>query len=260
MYTFEMNLSQALKKKTPTKLSKVQLTQMKEMKLLMLRYQQAAYITGKRIVIVFEGFDAAGKGSCIRHLTEALDPRSANVIPIGAPTEQEKGQHFLQRFWKELPHKGHLVVFDRSWYGRVLVEKVERLAPKARLDQAYDEINQFEKMLIADGIILIKIFLAVTKKEQLERFKERLSNPLKGWKITQEDVRNRKNWLKYVKAADSMIERCPGWQVINSDYKPYARLKVLSVVTKKLSVLQKDIPLKMRKERLDLLTKQLFQA
>lgn len=233
---------------------------MKELKLAMLRYQQAAYITGKRIVIIFEGFDAAGKGSCIRHLTEALDPRSSHVIPIGAPTDEEKGQHYLQRFWRELPNKGHLTVYDRSWYGRVLVEKVEKLTPRNRIEAAYKEINQFEKLLTDDGITLIKIFLAVSKKEQLERFKERLSNPLKGWKITEDDVRNRKHWLQYVKAADILIERCPGWHVISSDNKGYARLKVLKVVTKKLSFLQKDIPLKLRTERLNKVTKELLRA
>ncbi len=255
-----MNLSQTLKKTINRKPTKAQSAQVKEMKLFMLRYQQAAYITGKRIVIVFEGFDAAGKGTCIRHLTETLDPRSSHVIPIGAPSEEEKGQHYLQRFWQHLPSRGHLVVFDRSWYGRVLVEKVEKLAPKARIEEAYREINQFEKMLVDDGIILIKIFLAVSKEEQLERFKERLSNPLKGWKITEEDVRNRKNWTKYVKATDMMIERCPGWQVIPSDNKPYARFKVLSAATNKLSILQKDIPVKMRKARLDRLANELFDA
>lgn len=255
-----MNLSQILKKAAPSKLSKSQLSKMKELKLLMLRYQQATYIAGKRIVIVFEGFDAAGKGSCIRHLTEALDPRSSHVIPVGAPSEEEKGQHFLQRFWRDLPSRGHLVVFDRSWYGRVLVEKVEKLAPRGRVEEAYAEINQFEKMLKADGIILVKIFLAVSKKEQLERFKERLGNPMKGWKITQEDVRNRKNWSKYVKATDIMLDRCPGWHVISSDSKPYARLKVLSAVTKSLTSLQKDIPGKIRKERLYRLTKELLRS
>ncbi len=255
-----MNLSQTLKKPTPKKLTALDLEKMKELKLAMLRYQQAAYITGKRIVIIFEGFDAAGKGSCIRHLTETLDPRSSQVIPIGEPTDDEKGQHYLQRFWRELPNKGHLTVFDRSWYGRVLVEKVEKLAPRNRIEAAYKEINQFEKLLADDGITLIKIFLAVSKQEQLERFKERLSNPLKGWKITQDDVRNRRNWLKYVKASDVLIARCPGWHVIPSDNKGYARLKVLKVVTKKLSFLQKDIPLKARKERLNRLTKELFQA
>jgi AMP-polyphosphate phosphotransferase len=255
-----MNLSQTLKNPPQTKLTKTQANKMKELKLLMLRYQQAAYITGRRIVIVFEGFDAAGKGSCIRHLTEALDPRSANVIPIGPPTVEEKGQHYLQRFWRELPNRGHLIVFDRSWYGRVLVEKVEKLAPKKRIEEAYKEINQFEKMLVADGIILIKICLAISKKEQLERFKERLNNPLKGWKITEEDVRNRKSWIKYVRATDAMIEHCPGWHVVYADSKPYARFQVLNLVTKKLSCLQKDIPLKTRKERLDRLTKELFSS
>jgi polyphosphate kinase 2 (PPK2 family) len=255
-----MNLSQILLKPIPAKLTANQIEKMKALKLLMLRYQQAAYISGKRIVIVFEGFDASGKGTCIRHLTETLDPRSSHVIPIGPPTAEEKGQHFLQRFWRDLPNRGHLVVFDRSWYGRVLVEKVERLAPRIRIEQAYHEINQFEKMLQADGIILIKIFLAVSKEQQLERFKERLINPLKGWKITQEDVRNRKNWTKYVRATDIMLERCPGWHVISSDNKAYARLRVLSVVTKKLIALQKVISTRTRNERLDHLTRELLHS
>ena len=255
-----MNISQTLKKKTTPKLTKNEASKLHDLKLLMLRYQQAAYISGKRVVIVFEGFDAAGKGTSIRHLTESLDPRSATVIPIGAPTEEEKGQHYLQRFWSKLPNKGHIVVFDRSWYGRLLVENVEKLAPKKRIAEAYTEINQFEKMLMADGIIVIKIFLVVSKKEQLERFKERLQNPMKGWKITQDDLRNRKNWNKYVLASDMMVKKCPGWHVISSDNKPYARLKVLETVTKKLAVLKKDIHVKARKKRLDKNTKQLLKS
>lgn len=207
---------------------------MKDLKLQLVRIQQAAFAQKKRVVIVFEGFDAAGKGTCIRHLVERLDPRSVHVIPVGKPTETEQGQHYLQRFWKHLPEAGHMVIFDRSWYGRVLVEKVEKLAPPARLKAAYAEINQFEKLLQDDGIILIKIFLKVSKAEQLARFKERLGNPFKNWKITEEDVRNRQKWDAYVKAVQTMTKRCPGWKVFPSDNKAEARLAVLEHVTHEL--------------------------
>lgn len=254
-----MNISQTLRTSVP-KATKTQIESLKELKLQMLRIQQAAYLSGQRIVILFEGFDAAGKGSCIRHLTETLDPRSSHVVPIGAPREDEVGQHYLQRFWTRLPRPGHIVVFDRSWYGRVLVEKVEKLTPKNRLEAAYTEINQFEKMLKDDGIIVMKFFLVVSKAEQLERFKERLTNPLKGWKISEDDIRNRKNWNAYVKASDEMVKRCPGWQVIASDSKPYARFKVLSFVCQKLSPIVKPVIKAHRQKRLDALTKKLLST
>ena len=254
-----MNISQTLKVSAP-KATKSQIAAIEELKLEMLRIQQAAYLSGQRIVIVFEGFDAAGKGSCIRHLTETLDPRSSHVVPIGAPIHDEVGQHYLQRFWSRLPKPGHIVVFDRSWYGRVLVEKVEKLTPKTRIAAAYTEINQFEKMLKDDGIIVIKFFLVVSKDEQLERFKERLENPLKGWKITEDDIRNRKNWNAYVKASDEMVKKCPGWVVVASDHKPYARFQVLSTVTKKLSPLIKPVLQAHRKKRIDSLTKKLLST
>lgn len=255
-----MTISQILKKKSPkVKDEKAAKTEMEALKLLMLRFQQAAFATGKRVVIVFEGFDAAGKGTCIRHLTETLDPRSALVVPIGAPSNVEKGQHYLQRFWKKLPDAGNIVVFDRSWYGRVLVEKVEGFASPKRIKEAYGEINQFEKMLKADGIILIKIFLVVSKDEQLKRFKARLEDPYKTWKITEEDIRNRKKWDQYVKASDEMVRKCPGWSIIASDDKPYARLLTLRVVTKALSSLKKDIALKAKNRETDRLAQELFK-
>jgi AMP-polyphosphate phosphotransferase len=252
-----MNISQTLQKKAP-KASKVQVDAIEDLKLQMLRIQQAAYLTGQRIVIVFEGFDAAGKGSCIRHLTDGLDPRSFHVVPIGAPSTEEKGQHYLQRFWTQLPKTGHITIFDRSWYGRVLAEKVEKLAPKKRLEAAYSEINQFEKMLKDDGIILLKFFLVVSKKEQHERFKERLNNPFKGWKITEEDLRNRKKWSQYVKASDQMIKMCPKWHVIPSDHKPYTRFQALSITCKLLSHLIKPAMKLHRQKRLDKLAKKLL--
>ncbi len=255
-----MNISQTLKKKAPkVKDEKAAKTEMEALKLLMLRYQQAAFATGKRVVIVLEGFDAAGKGTCIRHLTETLDPRSCLVVPIGAPTKEEKGQHYLQRFWKKLPDAGNMVVFDRSWYGRVLVEKVEEFATPKRLKEAYAEINQFEKMLKADGVILVKIFLVVSKDEQLKRFKSRLEDPYKTWKITEEDIRNRKKWDQYVKASDEMVRRCPGWSIIASDDKPFARLQTLRTVTKALISLKKDIALKAKSRETDRLAQELFR-
>jgi polyphosphate kinase 2 (PPK2 family) len=254
-----MNISQTLKTAAP-KATKTQIEDLKELKLEMLRIQQAAYISGERIVILFEGFDAAGKGSCIRHLTETLDPRSSHVVPIGAPSPDEVGQHYLQRFWARLPKPGHIVVFDRSWYGRVLVEKVEKLTPKDRLAQAYTEINQFEKMLKDDGITVLKFFLVVSKNVQLERFQERLTNPLKGWKISEDDIRNRKNWNAYVKASDEMVKRCPGWVVVASDSKPYARFRVLNFVCQKLSPIVKPVIKAHRKKELDALTKKLLTS
>lgn len=249
-------ISKALKKKTK-RLKKAK-EQLEELRAVMQLTQQALWAQGKRAVIVFEGFDAAGKGTCIRHLTEGLDPRSMKVVPIGAPTTQQKGQHYLQRFWKDLPDAGCTTVFDRSWNSRVLVEKVEGLAPKARLEAAYQEINLFEKMLKDDGIVVIKIFLVVSKAEQLKRFKARLEEPGKNWKITEEDVRNRKHWDDYVKAADILTKRCPGWTLIPSDDKDYARVVVLETVTEALQKIRKGYhPVK---SRLNKLTRQLFKS
>ena len=231
--------------------------ELEELKQELAHLQQVAWVNGKRAVIVMEGFDAAGKGTCIRHLTELLDPRSATVIPIGTPTEEQLGQHYLQRFWQHLPNKGQIAIFDRSWYGRVLVEKVEKLTNKPRLEQAYSEINTFEKMLTDDGIIVIKIFLVVSKAEQLKRFKDRLEDPFKNWKITAEDIRNSKRWNDYVKCSDEMIKRCPKWQVIASDDKKYARLEVMTQVLKKLRPWMKDFNPRKQKTDMKELTKQL---
>ncbi|MBY0518511.1 MAG: hypothetical protein K2P81_16485 [Bacteriovoracaceae bacterium] len=232
---------------------------MEDLKLLMLRYQQAAFIAQKRVVIALEGFDAAGKGTCIRHLTETLDPRSCLVVPIGKPTPVEAGQHYLQRFWKFLPEAGNMVVFDRSWYGRVLVEKVENLASESRIKEAYVEINQFEQMMKDDGILFVKIFLSVSKDEQLKRFKDRLEDPFKNWKITEEDVRNRRKWDAYTKASSVMFKKCPGWHIVDSNDKAKARLEVLKIVTKELAPLKAYFPKKMRQKRIDKLTRELFK-
>lgn len=230
---------------------------LEDLKVEMSHLQQVAWITGKRAVIVFEGFDAAGKGTCIRHLTELLDPRGCQVVPVGAPTKEEAAQHYLQRFWKHLPGRGKIVVFDRSWYGRVLVEKVEKLAPAQRLEEAYHEIKVFEKLLEDDGIVIIKVFLVVSKKEQLKRFKDRLEDPFKHWKITEEDVRNRRKWNLYVKCADEMIQKCPGWAVIPSDDKKFARTAVLKTAVKCLRPWMKGFKPKATKTKLSAIAREL---
>lgn len=211
----------------------------KALQLKILRIQQGIFHKKERLILVFEGFDAAGKGGAIRKITEPLDPRGYRVHPIGPPGEKEQGRHYLYRFWKRIPRKSMIAIFDRSWYGRVLVERVEKLTPKERWKMAYSEINQFEKVLTDDGVIIIKFFLKITKGEQLKRFEARLKDPYKRWKITKEDIKNRSKWDKYVEAAEDMIletstEHCP-WHVIATDNKDEAREQVLRIITNKCS-------------------------
>lgn len=209
-----------------------------KLQLRMLRIQQGIWHKKCRAIIVFEGFDAAGKGGAIRQLTKMLDPRGFNVHPIGPPTPEEHEKPWLHRFWIRLPKPGTIAIFDRSWYGRVLVERVEGLASKKQWKKAYSEINQFELLLQNDGIEIIKIFLAVTKREQLTRFKERLKDPYKQWKISEDDIRARKKWNQYVDAIDEMILRThlrtSPWSLIPADNKFFSRKKTLSIVTSKL--------------------------
>ena len=213
-------------------------TEIEILQLSMLKIQQGVYHDKKRVIIMFEGFDAAGKGGAIRSITEKLDPRSFKVHPIGAPSEEDQGKHWLYRFWTRLPAPGQIAIFDRSWYGRVLVERVEKHIPKEKWHAAFEEINQFEKVLQDDGIIIIKIFLAITKDEQLARFEDRLKDPYKQWKIGVDDIKARKKWDEYVLAVDEIFEKtdtkdCP-WHVIPANSKKSARQKTLSVITSKL--------------------------
>jgi polyphosphate kinase 2 (PPK2 family) len=205
----------------------------------MLRIQQAVWHRKERVIIVFEGFDAAGKGGAIRKLTETLDPRSFRVHPIGPPTLEEQGKHWLYRFWSLLPEPGSIAVFDRSWYGRVLVERAEGLTKKTNWKRAYGEINQLEKMLLDDGIYIIKIFLAISKREQLVRFEERLNDPYKQWKLSVQDIQARKMWDHYVTAVDEMFlktsRKSSPWCLISADNKSHARKETLTVVTKNLN-------------------------
>jgi AMP-polyphosphate phosphotransferase len=198
------------------------------------RAQHAYLFTGDRAVIVFEGMDAAGKGGTIRRIAWALDPRSLKVWPIGAPDAIEKQQHYLQRFWTRMPSKGQLAIFDRSWYGRVLVERVEGFAKPRAWKRAYGEINDFESMLTDEGFRIVKLFLSVSKDEQVKRFEDRLRDPLKRWKLSYEDFRNRGRWDDYVEAIEDMFDKTSTkqapWHVIQSDHKPSARLAAIDVI------------------------------
>ncbi len=187
------------------------------------------------VVIVYEGWDAAGKGGNIRRLTERLDPRFYNVYSIGKPTDEELTHHYLWRFWTKLPARGEMVIFDRSWYGRVLVERVEGFATTAEWQRAYDEINQFERLLHDDGTLILKFWLHISPDEQLHRFNARMSNPTKRWKITDEDWRNREKWPQYELAVEEMLQRTVDpipWTLIEANDKRWARISVLrSLVT-----------------------------
>lgn len=205
------------------------------LQLRMLRIQQAYFHQGRRAVIVFEGWDASGKGGAIRRLTEHLDPRGVKVWPIGPPRPDEQGRHYLFRFWQRLPEPGTLAIFDRSWYGRVLVERVEGLTQKKAWRRAYGEIAEFERLLADDGVRIVKLFLDITKDEQLKRFVQRLKNPHKGWKLTDADLKSRALWPSYVEAAEEMFARTnqshAPWHVVPANRKWYARSHVLEIVT-----------------------------
>jgi len=200
--------------------------------------QQAYLGTSERALLVLEGWDTSGKGGLIRRLGWALDPRSFKVHPIAAPDVHERAQHYLQRFWGRLPHKGQIVAFDRSWYGRVLVERVEGLATKAEWQRAYREINEFERMLLDSGIRLVKLFLHITPDEQIRRFRDRLIEPVKRWKLSYEDFRNRARWLDYETAIEDMIEktttkRAP-WHLIPTNNKPFGRIAAFRILVDRL--------------------------
>ncbi len=188
------------------------------------------------VVAAFEGWDASGKGGAIRRLSWSLDPRGFAVSSISAPTEDERAHQYLWRFWNKLPKNGHISVFDRSWYGRVMVERVEGFTPENRWSIAFDEINEFEKELTDWGAIVLKFWLQVDKETQLSRFMDRQENPEKRYKITDEDWRNRAKWDEYETAVDEMIARTSTehapWIIVEGNDKKYARLKVIKEVRK----------------------------
>lgn len=186
---------------------------------------------GRTLVLAFEGQDAAGKGGAIRRVTRALDARQFEITPIAAPAPHELARPYLWRFWRRVPRLGRIGIYDRSWYGRVLVERVEQYTPPAAWKRAYGEINDFEAQLAAHGAIVLKFWLAVTRDEQLKRFREREQSPYKTFKITREDWRNRRKWDDYAEAANEMLARtdtpAAPWHVIAANDKRYARLQVL---------------------------------
>jgi len=186
------------------------------------------------VIAVFEGNDAAGKGGSIRRITSALDARQFAIIPVAAPTEDERLQPYLWRFWRHIPRKGRISIFDRSWYGRVLVERVEGFCKEAAWMRAYGEINDFERQLVEDGAIVVKFWLAISKEEQLLRFKEREQIGFKRFKITEEDWRNREKWDNYVCAVGDMVERTSTdiapWTLVEANNKYYARIKILKTL------------------------------
>ena len=189
---------------------------------------------GIPMALVFEGWDAAGKGGAIRRLTQALDARDYEVLPVAAPTDEESAQHYLWRFWRQIPEKGRVTIFDRSWYGRVLVERVEGFASEAEWRRAYRELNEFERQLADFGMVVLKFWIHITKDEQGARFEARKDTPFKTWKLTEEDWRNREKWDAYSQAVHEMVQltstAAAPWTLVEGDDKRHARVRVLETV------------------------------
>lgn len=198
----------------------------------------SAYKHKRTTVLVFEGVDAGGKGGAIRRITQAVDARLYRAIPVAAPTDEEKAHHYLWRFWRHIPRAGHMIIYDRSWYGRVLVERVEGFATPAEWRRAYSEINDFEEQLIEYGAVLLKFWLHIDQDEQLRRFEDRQNTPYKQYKITAEDWRNREQWPRYKLAINEMIARTSTewapWTLVEGNDKLFARIKVLSTICERL--------------------------
>lgn len=194
---------------------------------------------GRSMILVFEGWDASGKGGCIRRLTDALREDRFQVFPTSAPNEEERSRHYLWRFWRTFPPVGSVAIYDRSWYGRVLVERVEGFATEEQWTRAYDEICEMERTLIREGAILCKFWLEISPEEQLRRFEARLSDPKKRFKLTEEDWRNRNRREEYLAAAEDMFSftdtSAAPWTVIPAEDKKYARLAVLRHILSTIS-------------------------
>ncbi len=226
-YLSNVDLSQSLSKKTYKK-------QLKNQQIELRKLQRRIFEQQVPVLALFEGWDAAGKGGAIKRLIEVLDPRSYQVRPFAAPTDEENAHHYLWRFWRKLPPVGTVGIFDRSWYGRVLVERVEGFASEIEWQRAYDEINEFETQLIDRGYVLLKFWLHIDPDEQLKRFQNRQAHPFKKHKITDEDWRNREKWGLYEIAVNQMIahtETAAPWTLIPANDKYYARVKVIETLT-----------------------------
>lgn len=197
------------------------------------------YVQKRPVVIAFEGWDAAGKGGVIKRITERLDPRGYIVYPISAPHGEDKTRHYLYRFWRNLPERGNIAIFDRSWYGRVLVERVEGFASEEAWKRAFKEINAFERQLREFGVILLKFWIHISRDEQLRRFEQRRAIGYKAWKLTDEDWRNREKWGAYEDAVEEMLVKTSTtiapWSLVEGNDKYWARIKVLSKVVETLS-------------------------
>ena len=207
---------------------------------------QVAHVVHRKVsIIVLEGWDAAGKGGIIQRLTAKWDPRHFSVWPIAAPTDEEKARHFLWRFWNKLPPRGHIAVFDRSWYGRVLVERVEGYATEAEWKRAFDEINAFEAEQKDDGTALVKLFVHISQEAQDDRLRSRITNPWKRWKTGPDDFRNRARRADYLKAMAEMFAetdtRWAPWKAIDGNDKKAARIAALTHIADRLA---KHAPLK----------------
>jgi polyphosphate:AMP phosphotransferase len=193
---------------------------------------------GMSSIVVLEGWDAAGKGGVIRRMVPAMDARYYHIIPIAAPSDEERAHHYLWRFWRHVSRAGHMTIYDRSWYGRVLVERVEGLAQPQEWLRAYTEINDFEAQLVGHGIVLTKFWLHISKEVQLRRFKAREETPFKRYKISGEDYRNRAQWEAYEQAVNDMVERTSTeyapWVLVEGNDKRYARIKILQVLNERL--------------------------
>ena len=193
---------------------------------------------GPGLLVVVEGTDAGGKGGAVKRIVERLDPRHFEVYAYAKPTPREKRHHFLWRFWRDIPGLGGMCVFDRSWYGRVLVERVEGFATDAEWRRAYHEIVEFERSLVVEGVILVKFWLQVSKDEQLNRFRNRENDPLRRWKLNDEDWRNRAKWDRYTEAIEDMFAKTDHdlapWDLIAGEQKKYARVAVLETLNRRV--------------------------
>ena len=211
---------------------------LRKLQIAMLELEQIYRVERRRAIIALEGWDASGKSGAIQRLIEKCDPRWVDVWSIGRPTPDEQGRHYLWRFWQRLPAPGEIAIFDRTWYGRVLVERVEGLARPKEWRRAYDEINAFEKMLVEDGVRLVKLFLHISDGEQLRRFRERVTTPTKRWKMSAEDIRNRAHRREYLAAIDDMFARtstaAAPWHLVPAEYKWFARVTMAKAVVKAL--------------------------
>ncbi|MCL1979145.1 MAG: hypothetical protein FWG60_03190 [Methanomassiliicoccaceae archaeon] len=200
--------------------------------------QMELSVSDRSMAICFEGWDASGKGSCIKHVCHALNPRGYRVVQTKAPTEEEARHTYLWRFSGNVPEKGHITIYDRTWYGRMMVEHIEGFCTEEEYARSPSEINAFEKIIVGGGTILLKFWLDITPDEQFSRFKKRTKDPLKRWKITDEDWRNREKWDDYEAHVDVMMEstntRCAPWTVVESNNKKYARVKVLKTIVETL--------------------------